>query len=581
MLIKNISGKTMKVRVQGEEMNIAQSNTIQTTLDKANELVANYPWCFEIITDADAYVQDIVDGGGAGTSGLEQRVEALETEVDNKVDKVEGKGLSTNDFTDSDKTAVEDIANKVDKVNWKGLSTNDFSDAYKQALDLLSDNLDAKLNKDRGTWNAGKYLKVGADGEVTETSIEISDLDDVEITNPTDWQVLGFDGTSEKWKNKDIQNKKVILIQDSYGTNNGSWEVISTTTGAELTTLLWNFWIPLWYKARNGAWFCNGLYLSNLQGAAEDITDQEKPTITDIYVLGGWNDEIWRYEQTKAWLETAMGEFLTYAKTTFKNAKVHLAFISYGFRQSSLDPRGWRIWLSETLDIYRDSVKLWYYYEWRLEPVLHNFSMMVSDYAHPNAEGVKYVAHRLADLIITGDTHIHHRVVTEIHNHLNAFQSIDWVTTNLAATWAGLNLVEQVDDGIYQLDLISWNDWLLFKFDTTVSPRDTMQNIWTANLPVASCLPRCMRVASQKMMSIPVVAIVKYQDSGGNEKVIEGINAYLEIGPSVRNGTTNSRRYIKFPYICSDYTARVPLRWKVLQICIMSCKYTNPSMRFL
>jgi hypothetical protein len=50
--------------------------------------------------------------------------------------------------------------------------------------------------------------------------------------------------------------------------------------------------------------------------------------------------------------------------------------------------------------------------------------MMVSDFAHPNAEGVKYIAHRLADLIVTGDTHIHHRVVTEIQNHLVAFQSV-------------------------------------------------------------------------------------------------------------------------------------------------------------
>jgi len=33
---------------------------------------------------------------------------------------------------------------------------------------------------------------------------DLSDLDDVEITNPTDWQILSFDGTSEKWKNKEV-----------------------------------------------------------------------------------------------------------------------------------------------------------------------------------------------------------------------------------------------------------------------------------------------------------------------------------------------------------------------------------------
>lgn len=34
---------------------------------------------------------------------------------------------------------------------------------------------------------------------------DISDLDDVEITNPTDWQIMSFDETSEKWKNKEVE----------------------------------------------------------------------------------------------------------------------------------------------------------------------------------------------------------------------------------------------------------------------------------------------------------------------------------------------------------------------------------------
>ena len=90
-----------------------------------------------------------------------------------KVDKVEGKSLSTNDFTDTLKSKLENIEeranriivdsslsntstnplqnkaidsainNKVDKVSGKGLSTNDFTDDLKTKLDEI----EAKANK--------------------------------------------------------------------------------------------------------------------------------------------------------------------------------------------------------------------------------------------------------------------------------------------------------------------------------------------------------------------------------------------------------------------------------------------------
>lgn len=50
-----------------------------------------------------------------------------------------------------------------------------------------------------------------ADAEDISWSGEISDLDDVEITNPTDWQIMSFDGTSEKWKNSTLFTHKAKL----------------------------------------------------------------------------------------------------------------------------------------------------------------------------------------------------------------------------------------------------------------------------------------------------------------------------------------------------------------------------------
>ena len=54
-----------------------------------------------------------------------------------------------------------------------------------------------------------------ADAGGISWSGEISDLDDVSITNPTDWQILSFDETSEKWENKDIQRNLINIESES------------------------------------------------------------------------------------------------------------------------------------------------------------------------------------------------------------------------------------------------------------------------------------------------------------------------------------------------------------------------------
>lgn len=98
--------------------------------------------------------------------------------LNTKVDKVENMGLSTNDFTNSEKQKLEGIAtgatkttvdtalsststnpvqnkavntalnNKVDKVSGKGLSTNDFTATYKNKLDGLENYDDAAIKSD-------------------------------------------------------------------------------------------------------------------------------------------------------------------------------------------------------------------------------------------------------------------------------------------------------------------------------------------------------------------------------------------------------------------------------------------------
>ena len=84
-------------------------------------------------------------------------VEALNSAIGNKVDKVSGKGLSTNDYTTEEKNKLSGLSNyddtevrglidgKVDKVSGKGLSTNDYTTTEKNKLAGLKNYDDTEL----------------------------------------------------------------------------------------------------------------------------------------------------------------------------------------------------------------------------------------------------------------------------------------------------------------------------------------------------------------------------------------------------------------------------------------------------
>jgi hypothetical protein len=103
---------------------------------------------------------------------LETNVSSLQTTTNNKVDKIDGKGLSTNDFTTAEKdklaslsnyndsslagrvTAIEDeiddinqdLEDKVDKVDGKELSSNDYTTSEKNKLASLFNYDDSDLS---------------------------------------------------------------------------------------------------------------------------------------------------------------------------------------------------------------------------------------------------------------------------------------------------------------------------------------------------------------------------------------------------------------------------------------------------
>lgn len=116
-----------------------------------------------------------------------------------------------------------------------------------------------------------------------------------------------------------FKNRNFILLGDSYGT--GDTEV-STETYTPWTTRLESAINVIWIKAINGVGFTTSpnSFLSMLQEFSGD-----KASITDILVAGGYNDNI----STISSIQTNISSFISYAKTNFPNAIVHICCIAW------------------------------------------------------------------------------------------------------------------------------------------------------------------------------------------------------------------------------------------------------------
>ena len=166
---------------------------------KISELIGGAPETLNTLKEiADAFAED------------QEVLDALETAIGNKVDKVAGKGLSSNDYTDTEKTKLASLSNyddtaiytevnkkankieldnyykktetydvveidgllnsKVDKVTGKGLSTNDYTTAEKNKLAGLSNYDDTTVKNDI----SNRYTKTEIDNLLSNKVDEVT-----------------------------------------------------------------------------------------------------------------------------------------------------------------------------------------------------------------------------------------------------------------------------------------------------------------------------------------------------------------------------------------------------------------------
>lgn len=193
-----------------------------------------------------------------------------------------------------------------------------------------------------------------------------------------------------------MKNRKIIVIGDSY-----------TAQSFEDITKFWHQYFrdnlnlisgsSLFVKGTPGGGFISGDFLKDLQ-TFENL--ENKNTITDIFVVGGWNDRT----ATASSLLTAMTNFNNYAKANFVNAKISVAYVGNSnpiIRQTNEN----RIGRYTSIQYYIENcAKLQWRYIKNAEYVLHNYnsSYWETDGVHPAQAGQTYMGNQLSLGFING-----------------------------------------------------------------------------------------------------------------------------------------------------------------------------------
>ncbi len=223
-----------------------------------------------------------------------------------------------------------------------------------------------------------------------------------------------------------IFDKKYIFIADSYGNyaNENNRNMI-----AEACYLLG---ITDYYDFHRGsAGFHRTGELNFLRVLSDnDSVITDKTVITDIFVLGGANDQLTDASETA--ITSGMASFSAYVKANYPNATTHVGFVSKSFIISEYAH------YMRALAIYKQCGKYGMEYLTGSEMIMQYNKLFRTDMTHPTTEAVNHIANYLTQLIISHKCSVAYDLIT------NPF-SID--NTSISANIRTSDSYEYFNDG--------------------------------------------------------------------------------------------------------------------------------------
>lgn len=230
-----------------------------------------------------------------------------------------------------------------------------------------------------------------------ENNVETIDGNITAITDRIDGLEESITGFDDKINTVDdrvdsilLDNKKLVCIADSYGMRSTpNWCSLFESRFDAVT------------HAQSGTGFLtNPGFLTQLQSVVSGMSEDDKKSVTDVIVCGGWNDarELAR-GSTLQDLQNAIIAFCEYSRANLINAEIHVGFIAW---QTAYNGQP-----EVTFDNLRGACDI---YEKSIFPHLHNICagkfpmrctlLMDDTYFHPNnGLGAAYLFYSIANQV--------------------------------------------------------------------------------------------------------------------------------------------------------------------------------------
>ena len=203
---------------------------------------------------------------------------------------------------------------------------------------------------------------------------------------------------------KAMAKRRFIIVGDSYA--------VGHTPDGDVTsfvTIVKNYLgldsTQIYNASANYSSFGNTVkFLTQLQAIEDNVDD--KDTITDIVVCGGYNDR----SSSLADIDTGMANFKTYARATYPNAVMSIVFIGWSktpIMDSSLvagDGYTRKVGVCSAMSKYTEAAgKNGFAYLGNVSKCLYRKSYFSSDGFHPNLTGQEVIANYLISLLYKGE----------------------------------------------------------------------------------------------------------------------------------------------------------------------------------
>lgn len=194
--------------------------------------------------------------------------------------------------------------------------------------------------------------------------------------------------------------RNIIMIFDSFGmeTNNGG--TLNPSMPQYVANALGWGSDRIHSSALSGAGFCNGKYQQQLDSFVNSMSAELKALITDVYVLGGYNDHTGVSGVSEAVFNNAASMFASSVRTNYPNAALHVGFMAWRKEAYPTNLANTRTW-------YINLAKYGYDVMYNLQWFLHNPDYYGADYIHPGQTGSNAIAQCLIDYILSGEGHCH------------------------------------------------------------------------------------------------------------------------------------------------------------------------------